>query len=340
MTQRLMLSLVTLFAVVAAVEAQQVPFDHRSGHPDPSTGSGAPRVMSRGEQSRGVDTQLMVQSGVVMTSPVDVLEAVPLEATRSVPNAPFRADAETEFTQVLGDGNRIERRYSSTIARDSQGRTRREEEIALIGPLAVDGPSPRLVTIVDAVAGYTYTLDENQRIAYRNPAVMTKVGGVHYTAAARGATAWVYEQHGPVELGDQAAKLSIAATPGRRVSAPDKAASKVTSESLGSRSIEGVTAEGTRTTSTIAAGVIGNVLPIEVVTERWYSRELQMAVLISRRDPRTGDSVYRLRNIVRSEPPSDLFTVPSDYQVRGGQLGGFKLLKNVDTFETVVRPKE
>jgi hypothetical protein len=322
MTQRLMLSLATLFGVVAAVEAQQVPHDYRSGH------SG---------KFPSADTQLTLQSGVAMTSPVDVLEAVPLETARRVPNAPFRADAETEFTQVLGDGNRIERRYSSTIARDSQGRIRREEEIALIGPLAVDGPSPRLVTIVDAVAGYTYTLDENQRIAYRNPAVMTKVGAVHYAAAARGGTVWVDEQHGQAALSDQA-KLSVAAVPGRRVSAPDKAASKVTTESLGTRSIEGVMAEGTRTTSTIAAGAIGNVLPIEIVTERWHSRELQMAVLISRRDPRSGDSVYRLRNIVRSEPPSDLFTIPSDYQVRGGQLGGFKLLKKVDTFETGVRP--
>ena len=89
-------------------------------------------------------------------------------------------------------------------------------------------------------------------------------------------------------------------------------------------------AEGTRTTSTIAAGAIGNALPIDVVTERWYSRELQMAVLITRKDPRSGDSVYRLRNIVKAEPPPDLFTVPSDYQVRGGQLGGFRVLKKLE----------
>ena len=122
-----------------------------------------------------VDTQFALQSGVVMTSPVDVIESMPLESVTSVPNAPFSADAETEFTQVLGDGNRIERRYSSMMARDSQGRTRREEEIALVGPLAVDGPSPRLVTILDPVAGQSYTLDERQRIAYRNPVALTKL---------------------------------------------------------------------------------------------------------------------------------------------------------------------
>jgi hypothetical protein len=40
-----------------------------------------------------------------------------------------------------------------------------------------------------------------------------------------------------------------------------------------------------------------------------------MAVLIRCRDPRSGDTVSCLTNIVRAEPPPDLFTVPSDYRV-------------------------
>ena len=68
-------------------------------------------------------------------------------------------------------------------------------------------------------------------------------------------------------------------------------------------------------TTTIPAGQMGNLNPINVVTERWISKELQMAVLITRRDPRSGDTVYRLTNIVRAEPPPDLFTVPSDYRI-------------------------
>jgi hypothetical protein len=279
-------------------------------------------------EAQDVDTRLTLQAGVVMTSPVDVIEAIPLESVTSVPNAPFSADAETEFTQVLGDGNRIERRYSSTIARDGQGRTRREEEIALIGPLAVNGPSPRLVTIIDSVAGYSYTLDERQRIAFRNPVALTKPHEAHFhVAAPKGATTWVGAAEGRSIWTDGKAKVAITGVPGQRVLVGDQAASKITTEALGTRSIEGVMAAGTRTTSTIPAGAIGNVMPIEVVSERWYSRELQMAVLISRRDPRTGESVYRLRNIVRAEPPQDLFTIPPDYQVRGGQLGGFRVLK-------------
>ena len=101
-----------------------------------------------------------------------ITESTPIEVT-TVKNAPFAAQAVTEFTQTLGDGNRIERRYQSSVARDSRGRTRREEEIALIGPLATaNAAAPRLVTIVDADAGVTYTLDEEERDendAFANP---------------------------------------------------------------------------------------------------------------------------------------------------------------------------
>ena len=296
-------------------------------------------------EAQQLDAPFTLQTGVVMASPAGVIEAMPLESVTSVPNAPFSADAETEFTQVLGDGNRIERRYSSTMARDSQGRTRREEEIALVGPLAVDGAPPRLVTILDPVAGHSYTLDERQRIAYRNPMALTKLREAHsnafvYESDQKGTRVWVHESggHGTWES-DGKAKVAIA-VPGQKLLAGDAAASKITTEALGTRAIEGVMAEGTRTTSTIPAGAIGNVMPIEVVTERWYSKELQMPVLITRRDPRSGDSVYRLRNIVKAEPPPDLFTIPSDYQVRGGQLGGFNVLKKLETDASERRQKE
>ena len=91
-----------------------------------------------------------------------------------------------------------------------------------------------------------------------------------------------------------------------------------------------VRAEGTRTTSTLPAGAIGNIMPIEVVSERWYSPELQMPVLITRRDPRAGETVYRLINIVRAEPADALFQVPADYELRDGALS--KELKKIEAF--------
>ncbi|HJR05904.1 MAG TPA: energy transducer TonB [Pyrinomonadaceae bacterium] len=93
---------------------------------------------------------------------------------------------------------------------------------------------------------------------------------------------------------------------------------KPVTESLGKQMIEGVEAEGTRTTVTFAAGAIGNERPINIVSERWYSPELQTVVMTKHSDPRFGETTYRLTNINRSEPSRTLFEVPSDYTLKEG----------------------
>jgi hypothetical protein len=79
--------------------------------------------------------------------------------------------------------------------------------------------------------------------------------------------------------------------------------------------IEGVRADGTRITITIPAGAIGNEQPIRIVSERWYSPELQLELLYKHSDPRTGETVRKVVNISRSEPPRSLFEAPADYKV-------------------------
>jgi TonB family protein len=93
-------------------------------------------------------------------------------------------------------------------------------------------------------------------------------------------------------------------------------------ESLGKQTIEGVEAEGKRTTTTIPADAIGNERPIEMVSETWYSPELQTTIMSKRSDPRTGETTYRLTNIRRGEPDASLFQVPSDYTVKEGGFSG------------------
>ena len=96
----------------------------------------------------------------------------------------------------------------------------------------------------------------------------------------------------------------------------------VKTESLGKQAVEGVEAEGRRTTVTIAAGEIGNDRAIEIVSERWYSPELQTVVMTRHSDPRSGETVYRLTNINRSEPAKSLFEVPGDYTIKEGPAMG------------------
>jgi hypothetical protein len=93
-------------------------------------------------------------------------------------------------------------------------------------------------------------------------------------------------------------------------------------EALGTRQLAGVKATGRKSTSTIPAGQIGNDRPIEITDERWESPELRLLIRSRHHDPRTGDVEYQLTNINRAEPPPDLFMVPPDYTIVGGERGG------------------
>ena len=53
-----------------------------------------------------------------------------------------------------------------------------------------------------------------------------------------------------------------------------------------------------------------------ITSEEWTSPELQTLVLTRHNDPRSGESTYKLMNIIRAEPDPSLFQVPSDYTVR------------------------
>ena len=208
--------------------------------------------------------------------PIDILGVEPLDF-EVVTGLPFTAEAVTEMTQELRDGNRIEQRSTTTIARDGRGRVRREQALPPIGPMVLD-PDVRIITISDPRERMVYLLDPRRRTVSKS------------TAPAGP----------PRRRGDG----------GRGLPPP-----QTVSESLGTRQIHGLRTEGTRQTLTIPAGAFGNVGPINVITERWESPELKIVLESRRSDPRLGDVVYRVVHLERGEPSPDLFTVPPDYTV-------------------------
>jgi Spy/CpxP family protein refolding chaperone len=86
-------------------------------------------------------------------------------------------------------------------------------------------------------------------------------------------------------------------------------------ESLGTQTVEGLLAEGIRTTSTLETGAVGNDRPINIVSERWMSNDLQTVVMTKHSDPRSGEEVFRLTNVNRSTPDPSLFQWPSEYKM-------------------------
>lgn len=100
------------------------------------------------------------------------------------------------------------------------------------------------------------------------------------------------------------------------------AGTNVQSEDLGTQTINGAIAQGTRVTHTIPAGAIGNALPIQSVRETWVSADLKVPVLVKITDPRFGTRTTQLTQINRGEPDAALFQVPAGYTVRNGPGGG------------------
>ena len=216
---------------------------------------------------------------------------------KTVTGAPFSATFSTESTETLGDGNQIKHTSTGTIARDSQGRTRRDMTLPAFGATAAAGQAAPHVTFVnDPVAGTRYILEADTKTARQMPP--------------------------PPDTSQFTRKAHNGGGPGAE--AADK---ETVTTSLGTQTIGGVTAEGTRYTRTIPAGQIGNAKPIVIVTERWYSADLQMVVMTKRSDPRSGDTTFQMTSIARTEPAASLFQVPTDYAVskaapRGEFRGG------------------
>jgi hypothetical protein len=228
-----------------------------------------------------------------MGDKIELLGFAGMHGGKTVTGAPFSAVAVSVSTQTLSDGNLISRKTQTNLFRDSQGRFRKEVNFSSVGMLAQAGKPRSFVVIHDPVAKVGYSLEPEQKIARQ-----MSFGGARHEKNG-GGFADKFEARMQKELADGSLKK----------------------EDLGTQTIGGVSAQGTRYTRTIPVGQIGNEKAILIVSEHWYSNDLQMTVMSKRSDPRFGETSYTLTNIQRGEQPASLFAVPSDYTVTQGGHG-------------------
>ncbi|HVE58705.1 MAG TPA: hypothetical protein VNB22_17865 [Pyrinomonadaceae bacterium] len=193
-----------------------------------------------------------------------------------VAGAAFSAEIVIEDTRRLFDGSTVTKQIKGAVYRDKEGRTRREQPIDSIGGFSVVGEN-----------------NQPQKLVFINDFV----GKTHYF----------------LDLNRKIARKNP--LPENRPLLPDTEPKNGKTESLGTKTLEGVTVEGTRTTFEIPVGQIGNDKPIEVVTEKWFSPDLQVVVWSRHLDPLSGEHIFRLVNIKKGEPAADLFSVPNDFKI-------------------------
>src|SRR5687767_5565208 len=200
-----------------------------------------------------------------------------LEAEPVVKGLPYSGEGITTVKLTMFDGTKMERTVTATLYRDSAGRLRREHTVAGLEALDPSNDFRAIVHIVEPVAGVLYSLNPATRAADRLSLSLLQGG------------------RKPLEVPLVYSKKEVA---------------------LGVKDIDGLSAQGRRTITTIPTGQAGNDRPIEIIDERWESVELKVLLRSLHRDPRTGDIEYALTKISRAEPPASMFTVPSGYTIR------------------------
>jgi hypothetical protein len=192
----------------------------------------------------------------------------------AIPNAPFTARVLVTWDQPLVGGGTVSRMYYTLVARDNQGRVHRE--IRNFVPANSDVEPPlRSFSIMDPVAG-TRTVCSQETMSCTSSSF-----------------------HPRISLNDNAPLTTSSAD--------------VKRESLGEHLIDNLPAIGTREISTTSAGVRGNSQLVVSNREIWFSPDLQIALSINRNNPQMGTVTLSVTNLVRGQPDSSWFTVPSGY---------------------------
>ena len=248
-------------------------------------------------------------------------------------NAPFTADESGESVRLLPDGNRIVKNWTGTMARNSEGKIRRDITSGEIGdsssrPLLFGGNvvMPTVVAISAADSAHKAVLskiDAEHAVAHRTIVTTPAEGSGLTVIASTGdegearrilltrieeAAAAGTAKAGAAEVAARAAVESEVVRAILPAKTADDGKFATRKESLGTRDFSGVQAEGTRLITTIPVGAVGNEREIEITSETWFAREIGVIVYSKRAAPRVGESTYQLTNIQRVEPDASLFT--------------------------------
>lgn len=198
--------------------------------------------------------------------------------------APFSAIVHTEWTRPLPGGGSYTVVNQRKVARDSQGRI--YEERWLLVPKGSETKSQMNVIQI---------ADPNQHTLYN----CFLMGGPRRCILER-----------------YAESLMTSYTPPDHKSDPTKVNSATgTHENLGVQYIQGVYTTGTRDSTTIPAGAMGNDRPIVMTREFWNAPSLGINLISKVTNPLAGTQVFTLTDVDLNAPDPNLFEVPAGFPI-------------------------
>jgi hypothetical protein len=203
-----------------------------------------------------------------------------------VPNAPFSAVVEVQYTKVRSDGSVFNMKSSRTLARDGIGRIHNESRM-IIPATSTGTPEIAHIHLYDPRTRVSTELDARKRTFYTHTM-----------------------NHPPSTVPPTVRYGSPSGT-----GVPQNDFSK--EEDLGSQEIDGVMARGVRETQIISAEGNEPGKEITITDEYWYSDELRINLVMKHSDPRTGTTALTVTNITRGEPDPAQLEIPEGYTRAG-----------------------
>jgi hypothetical protein len=226
--------------------------------------------------ARAQDSRSAPQDGGVR----EVLESIVIPP---IPQAPFSATLATEWIKYAADGATMTFVNERHIARDSRGRIYQERWY----PVPKNGS-------VKSTMNWIQLVDPRQRTLYNCST----------------------EKHAcEVLLYDPAGDLSAASARKGSAGPLPHGNGNVAWEDLGTTNIAGIDTVGTRETTILNAGTVGNDLPLTLIGEYWHSEQLGINLRSIRTSPTFGKQVFTVTELTPGDPDAQLFELPAGYKV-------------------------
>lgn len=193
-------------------------------------------------------------------------------------DAPFTATVNTEWIRNLPDGSKITLKNHRSVARDARGRI--FEERASFVP--DDGKHESAV----------------YQVEISDPATHER-----YVCSIAGRVCRVHQYFAPASVARAAANALV-----------KKGGAGV--ENLGTQIVAGLETTGTRETTLIETGAIGNESPILERREFWYSPQLGVNLITRREEVRFNSREnFEVTNVALGEPDAKLFDPPAGFKI-------------------------
>jgi len=201
-----------------------------------------------------------------------------------IPNAPFTATLATETVKYAADGATMTAVNQRRIARDTKGRVY-EERWWLVPKNGRIKSKMNWIQIADPKQLTLYNCSTEKKIC----------------------DLLVFDPTHALEALVSGQKTRLGSRTDR-----DRT---VTWEDLGHRNIAGVETVGTRETTVMFSGTMGNDQPLTFVSEYWHSQNLGINLSSVKTSPFFGKQTFTITDLTSGEPDPQLFELPAGYKV-------------------------